>query len=96
MPDIRLLGLSISVYTRIARLALEEKGVAYQFEEVDVFAESGVPADYLALNPFGMIPTLLHGDLDYYYLTGDRRAREVAIEMAAWWCLPAAVRPTKR
>lgn len=66
MSDIRLLGLSISVYTRIARLALEEKGVAYQFEEVDVFAESGVPADYLALNPFGMIPTLLHRELVLY------------------------------
>ena len=66
MPDIKLLGLSVSVYTRIARLALEEKGVDYEFEEVDVFADNGVPADYLALNPFGMIPTLLHGELVLY------------------------------
>ena len=63
MSDIKLLGLGISVYTRIARLALEEKGIDYRFEEVDVFAESGIPPDYLALNPFGMIPTLLHDEL---------------------------------
>jgi glutathione S-transferase len=66
MADIRLLGLHISVYTRIARLALEEKSIAYQFDEVDIFADAGPPADYLALNPFGTIPCLLHGELVLY------------------------------
>ena len=66
MHDIRLLGLHISVYTRIARLALEEKQVNYRFEEVDVFADDGIYPDYLALNPFGMIPTLVHGELVLY------------------------------
>ena len=50
MADIKLLGLRISVYTRIARLALEEKGIPYDFEEVDIFADDGVPDRYLALN----------------------------------------------
>ena len=59
----RLLGLRISVYTRIVRLALEEKGIDYDLEEVDIFADDGVPRDYLALNPFGRIPTLVHGEL---------------------------------
>ena len=55
-----LYGAPYSVYVRSARLALEEKGVAYHLEPVDVFAENGVPDWYLALNPFGKIPTLCH------------------------------------
>jgi glutathione S-transferase len=66
MADITLLGLRISVYTRIACLALEEKGIDYKLEEVDIFADDGPPADYIALNPFGTIPTLLHGDFVLY------------------------------
>ena len=66
MAEIKLLGLSISVYTRIARMALEEKGLDYKLEEVDIFADPGPPLDYLALNPFGTIPCLLHGDFVLY------------------------------
>jgi glutathione S-transferase len=66
MADIKLLGLSISVYTRIARIALEEKGIDYELEEVDIFADAGPPADYLALNPFATIPCMLHGDFVLY------------------------------
>jgi glutathione S-transferase len=47
-------------------MALEEKGIAYRLEEVDVFADAGPPADYLALNPFATIPCLLHGDFVLY------------------------------
>jgi len=66
MSDLKLLGLRVSVYTRIARLALAEKKIAYQFDEVDIFADSGPPADYLALNPFGAIPCLRHGEFVLY------------------------------
>lgn len=66
MSDIRLLGLRISVYTRIARLALAEKGVDYELDEVDIFADTGPPPDYLALNPFGTIPCLMHEDFSLY------------------------------
>lgn len=66
MTDITLLGLRISVYTRIARLALEEKKVDYRLEEVDIFADEGPPADYLELQPFGRIPCLRYGDLTLY------------------------------
>ena len=66
MADITLLGLRISVYTRIASLALQEKNIDYELREVDIFADSGPPPDYLALNPFGTIPTLLHDELVLY------------------------------
>lgn len=66
MATIKLLGLRISVYTRIARLALAEKNVDYELEEIDIFADSGPPAEYLAHNPFGTIPCLMHGDFCLY------------------------------
>lgn len=66
MNEVTLLGLRISVYTRIARLALEEKQVDYGFEDVDVFADAGPPPDYLELNPFGRIPGFVHGDFRLY------------------------------
>ena len=52
VEKVRLLGLRISVYTRIVRLALEEKKVAYELEEVDIFADSGPPQEYLLRHPF--------------------------------------------
>jgi len=41
MVDPVLYGAAYSAYTRIARLVLAEKGVAYRLEEVDVFAPGG-------------------------------------------------------
>ena len=43
MPEsaVTLFGAEYSVYTRIVRLALEEKGVSYRLEPVDIFAEDG-------------------------------------------------------
>lgn len=61
-----LYGLDYSVYTRIARLALEEKQVRYGFERVDIFAESGPPEHYLSVQPFGRIPALTHQDFALY------------------------------
>jgi glutathione S-transferase len=58
-------GYRYSVYTRIARLALAEKGVAYERVEVDPFAPD-VPAAYLALHPFGRVPTIVHDGFALY------------------------------
>ena len=65
-PVVNLYGLSRSVYTRIARLALEEKAVPYRLEEVEIFGPGGVPADHMKRHPFGRIPVLSHGDLSIY------------------------------
>src|SRR5215831_20733088 len=64
MP-LMLHGYRYSVYVRIARLVLAEKGVAYDRVEVNPFALP-VPADYLALHPFGRVPTLVHDGFVLY------------------------------
>ena len=66
MGDPVLYGLSRSVYTRIARLAFEEKGVRYTLEEVEIFDSPGAPAAHLARHPFGRIPAFAHDGFMLY------------------------------
>ena len=67
-PKTLLFGLERSVYTRIARLALEEKGVPYLMQEVEIFGPEGVPLDHLQRHPFGRVPVLQH-DAFFLYET---------------------------
>ncbi|MDX8451661.1 glutathione S-transferase family protein [Mesorhizobium sp. VK9D] len=55
-----LYGADYSVYVRIARLALEEKGTDYELVPLDIFAAEGIPGWYLELHPFGRIPAFEH------------------------------------
>jgi len=55
-----LYGADYSVYVRIARLTLAEKGVGYELVPLDIFAAEGVPAWYLEHHPFGRIPAFEH------------------------------------
>ncbi|BCM19888.1 glutathione S-transferase family protein [Mesorhizobium sp. J8] len=55
-----LYGADYSVYVRIARMALEEKGIGYELVPLDIFAAEGVPAWYLEHHPFGRIPAFEH------------------------------------
>src|SRR5258706_15063859 len=59
-------GPAYSTYTRTARLALEEKGVAYQPDEVDMLAGATQKPAPLARPPFGKVPAFPHDDLSLY------------------------------
>lgn len=60
MKPVTLYGASYSVYTRIARLVMEELELPYRLEEVDIFDPEARPADYLERHPFGKIPAFEH------------------------------------
>jgi glutathione S-transferase len=58
-------GFRFSVYVRVARIALAEKGLAYEHVEIDPFLPD-VPREYLDLHPFGRVPALVDGDFVLY------------------------------
>jgi glutathione S-transferase len=66
MSELTLYGAAYSVYVRIARLVLEEKGVPYRLVEIDIFAEGGPSADYRARHPFCRIPAFEHDGFRLY------------------------------
>lgn len=59
-PETILFGADYSVYVRIARMALIEKGVDHRLVSIDAFSEEGLPDWYLAIHPFGKIPAFEH------------------------------------
>ena len=71
-PAVELHGYRYSVYLRIVAMTLLEKGVPWTHVEVDPFAET-VPESYLALNPFGRVPTLVHDGFVLYETTAITR-----------------------
>jgi hypothetical protein len=54
-------GFPQSTYVRTARMCLEEKGVDYALEPVDLGSD-----DYRALHPFAKVPAFRHGDVHLY------------------------------
>jgi len=58
MAKLTVYGTPVSVYVRIVRLLLEEAGATYDLKAVDIFNGENQSAEYLALNPFGKVPTL--------------------------------------
>ena len=61
-----------SVYSWIARLVLAEKGVSYNYVEVNPFA-ADLPAGYREKHPFQRVPTLVHDDFVLYETTAITR-----------------------
>jgi glutathione S-transferase len=58
-----------STYSRRVRIALREKRVACEEIVVDMAARKHREPDYLALNPYHRVPTLIDGDLALYEST---------------------------
>jgi glutathione S-transferase len=59
-------GPSYSTYTRTARLALEEKGVDYKLEEVDILQGAAQSAAHTARHPFAKVPAFEHDGFSLY------------------------------
>lgn len=66
MAEFVLYGADYSVYTRIPRLVLEEAGVPYRLDVVDIFADDGPPSGYLDRHPFAKIPALEHDGFEIF------------------------------
>ena len=71
MADPILYGPNYSTYTRSARLALEEKGVAYRLVEVDFL--KGMPPEQLTRHPFGKVPAFEHDGFALYEVCAIER-----------------------
>lgn len=57
-------GYRYSVYTRIVRVVLAEKSLAYDLSEVNPFEQESAAA--ANPHPFGMVPVLSHGAFQIY------------------------------
>ncbi|MCL6707483.1 glutathione S-transferase family protein [Pseudomonas sp. R2.Fl] len=76
----RLFGADYSVYVRISRLALHEKGVGYELVPVDIFAPGGASSAYLERQPFGKIPAFEHDGFRLYETGAITRYVDEAFE----------------
>ena len=76
---VQLYGYQYSVYAWIARLGLHEKGIGCEWVEVNPFAKD-VPADYLAMHPFGRVPALVHGEFVLFETSAITRYLDEAFQ----------------
>ncbi len=56
--SITLYGTPISTYVRTVRLLLTEANIDYELKDIGIFNGENKTPEYLALNPFGKVPTL--------------------------------------
>jgi glutathione S-transferase len=63
---IRLHCTLTSTFSRRIRIALLEKGIGHELAIVNFSAGENKSAQYLAMNPYGRVPTLQHDDFTLY------------------------------
>ncbi len=59
-------GPRFSTYTRSVLLALEEKGAAYEVEEINIMEGAHQTPEHLARHPFAKVPAFSHDGFDLY------------------------------
>jgi glutathione S-transferase len=59
MAAVEIIGFAPSSYTRVARMACEEKGVPYELKQLPPHSP-----EVLAIHPFGKIPVMRHGNFE--------------------------------
>jgi glutathione S-transferase len=59
MHTLHLYSYQACPFARRTRMALSEKGLAYELTEIDI---SNKPANFAAISPYGKVPVLLHAD----------------------------------
>ena len=72
---VTLTGYRYSIYTRIARMVLEEKGVTFAQIEADPFSPP-LPRNHP--HPFGRVPVLSHGSFTVYETSAITRYVDLA------------------
>ncbi|MEI9410204.1 glutathione S-transferase family protein [Mesorhizobium salmacidum] len=75
-----LYGAEYSVYVRITRMALAEKGIDCELVPLDIFASEGVPAWYLEHHPFGRIPAFQHAEFRLFETSAIARYVDEAFD----------------
>jgi len=66
MAAIKVHGFHASTATNMVLCCLNEKQVEYDFVLVDLLTGAHKKPQYLALNPFGVVPTIQDGDLTLF------------------------------
>jgi glutathione S-transferase len=84
-------GADYSVYVRIVRLVLAEKGIDYELVPVDIFAADGISGWYFDHHPFGRIPAFEHDGFRLYETSAIARYVDEAFDGPA--LQPVEVRP---
>ncbi|MER9740942.1 glutathione S-transferase family protein [Mesorhizobium sp. M0187] len=87
-------GADYSVYVRIVRLVLAEKGIDYDLVPVDVFAAEGTPAWYFEHHPFGRIPAFEHNGFRLFETSAIARYVDEAFDGPALQPKDARTRAT--
>ena len=62
MPEFELYNASQSICSHKVRFALHAKGQDFTEHKLDLWSGDQLTPEYLAINPNGLVPTLIHQD----------------------------------